>query len=276
MHTVHNLQDSKKTNTTPDAVDHNKFKTCAQSGFCSRNRAYAEHAGKTGFDKWKAPYALDAASASLKDGTLTGTVHKTLFNGETRALPLTLSFLASGVARVTLDEDVRRTKNIELRHGSSVRKERCDEAGRWALVGGLAVDPQATLDASPDAGTLAVNYGPGGSYRAVVTLAPFGVVFQRDGETHVSLNHLGLMNVEHWRPHEEPKEGESLPDEQATWWDETFGGATDSKPRGPESVALDFGFHGYADVYGVPEHSGPMSLRETKCVFDIWEERIES
>uniref|UniRef100_A0A8H7KB70 alpha-glucosidase n=1 Tax=Bionectria ochroleuca TaxID=29856 RepID=A0A8H7KB70_BIOOC len=80
--------------------------------------------------------------------------------------------------------------------------------------------------------------------------------------------------MEHWRPHVEnpaPKEGEEAAqvevaqkEDESTWWDEAFGGNTDSKPRGPESVALDISFPGYEHVYGIPEHTGPMSLKQTR------------
>jgi alpha 1,3-glucosidase len=91
------------------------------------------------------------------------------------------------------------------------------------------------------------------------------------------LNDRGLLNVEHWRPkvdkpQEEKKEGEAEDDaskqepteDESTWWDEAFGGNTDTKPRGPESVALDVTFPGYEHVFGVPEHTGPLSLRQTR------------
>ncbi|MBE7182765.1 MAG: glycoside hydrolase family 31 protein, partial [Terriglobus roseus] len=47
-------------------------------------------------------------------------------------------------------------------------------------------------------------------------------------------------------------------------WDESFGGNTDTKPRGPESIGLDITFPGYEHVYGIPEHAGPLSLKETR------------
>lgn len=192
--------------------------------------------------------------------------------GETRNFPLTVSFLESGVARVTVDEEKRQKGDITLRHDSKARKERSDEVEKWAIVGGLKKDPSAKLDDKPDAGTTAVLYGENGKHRAVVQHEPFQVEFQRNGETHIAFNSLGLMNFEHWRPKVEPKEGETAPEEEETWWEESFGGNTDSKPRGPESVGMDFRFVGYSNVYGIPEHSGPLSLRETKGGKDNFEE----
>ena len=76
----------------------------------------------------------------------------------------------------------------------------------------------------------------------------------------MQLNARGLLNVEHWR------EQGSRGDGEQTWWEERFGGSTDSKPRGPESVALDISFLGYQHVYGVPEHASSLSLKETTGV----------
>jgi len=108
-----------------------------------------------------------------------------------------------------------------------------------------------------------------------VKFSPFSIDFARDGATQVKLNDRGLLNMEHWRPkiekaEPEQKEGEELPvevqtgEDESTWWDETFGGNTDSKPRGPESIALDITFPGYDHVYGIPEHAGPLSLKQTR------------
>lgn len=113
----------------------------------------------------------------------------------------------------------------------------------------------------------------------MINLSPFGIEFKRDGATHIKLNDRGLLNMEHWRPKVEQEhhmvhiEGqEPLQDEAAqvkredetTWWEEFFGGNTDSKPRGPESVGLDISFVGYEHVYGIPEHASSLSLKETR------------
>jgi alpha 1,3-glucosidase len=213
---------------------------------------------------------------SWKDGQLQGTILKTINdNGETVRLPITISFLESGSARVQIDEEKRKKGEIELRHGSKARKERYYEAESWAIVGGLDLSQSATE--SRDAKTSTVKYGPDGKFETVVTYAPFGIDFKRGGNTEIKLNDRGLLNMEHWRPkidkvEPERKEGEEETqeavvkhnEEENTWWDESFGGATDSKPKGPESVALDITFPGYEHVFGIPEHAGSLSLKETR------------
>jgi alpha 1,3-glucosidase len=195
-------------------------------------------------------------------------------------LPLTITFLDSGVARVTLDEEQRAKGEIDLRHDSKARKERYNEAGNWALVGGLKPAQGAALSDAADAGYTKVVYGKGGNHQAIIRHSPFSIDFQRDGETQVKFNERGFMNMEHWRAKvekavEETKESEEetrveeqTPEEQSedesTWWDETFGGNTDSKPRGPEAIALDISFPGYEHVFGIPEHATGLSLKTTR------------
>jgi alpha 1,3-glucosidase len=218
---------------------------------------------------------------------LTGVILKTVNGDEKVSLPVTISFLESGTARVTIDEDKRKKGDIVLRHDSKARKERYNEAGKWAIVGSLKGSKDAQVAAGAEKGTTVVNYGPNGAFQAVIKHAPFGVSFKRDGTTEVQLNDQGLLNMEHWRPQppppppEEPKESEQPKDgeqpieekkeeekkdevDMSTWWDESFGGSTDTKPRGPESIALDISFPGYNYVYGIPEHASSMSLKQTR------------
>ncbi|KAF1981374.1 glycoside hydrolase family 31 protein [Aulographum hederae CBS 113979] len=255
-------------------VKHENFKTCDQSGFCKRNRAYADSALEK--SSWKAPYNLEPSSIKFSNGQLSGTVLKTVGDSsETVRLPLTVSFLESGTARISLDEEKRQKGDITLRHDSKARKERYNEADKWAIVGGLAPSKGAALGSDADAGTTVVRYGPAGKFEAIITHSPFGVEFKRDGSTHIKVNNRGLLNMEHWRPKvdKEKKEGEEeTPAEEnkdpaldeSTWWDESFGGNTDSKPRGPECIGLDISFPYYEHVFGIPEHASPLSLKETR------------
>lgn len=252
------------------AVKEENFKKCSQSGFCQRNRNYADQAASHG-SGWSSPYSLDSSSISLKDGSLTGTISRTLQSGSTVYFPLTVAFLESGAARVTIDEEKRQKGEIELRHDSKARKERYD-ASELVLVGGLEKSKSATIIQTEQPGVTRVKFGPAGNHKAVIKHSPFGVEFLRDGEIQVVFNDRGLMNVEHWRAkvEREKKEGEegdtetAVVDEESTWWEESFGGNTDSKPRGPESVALDISFPGYEHVFGLPEHTGPLSLKQTR------------
>jgi alpha 1,3-glucosidase len=250
-------------------VKHENFKTCDQSGFCKRNRAYADKVTAAG-SQWVAPYQISEDSVTFKNGQLEATIIKKINeNGETVRLPLTISFLESGTARVTIDEERRQQGYIELRHNSIARKERYNEAASWVIVGGMELSKNAEV-AGTDKSSTTVRYGPDNKYEAVVRHAPFGIEFLRDGTTEIKLNDRGMMNMEHWRAkiEQERKEGEEevaqTSEDESTWWEESFGGATDSKPRGPESIGLDISFPGYEHVYGLPEHASPLSLKETR------------
>lgn len=220
-----------------------------------------------------------ADSAHFKNGQFQATILKTINDqGETARLPVTVSFLKNGAARVTVDEEKRQKKDIELRHNSKARKERYSEAEKWVIVGGTALDTEAQLSHQAK-GQWTIKYGPSSNFEAVIAFAPFSLDFRRDGASQIKFNDRGLLNMEHWRPkvdkpEPEKREGEDTTSEtkpeepkgedDSTWWEETFGGNTDTKPRGPESVALDISFVGYENVYGIPLHAGPLSLKETR------------
>jgi mannosyl-oligosaccharide alpha-1,3-glucosidase len=253
-------------------VKHHDFKRCDQSGFCKRNRALADDMTTKGSPA-SSPYQLESSSIKLRNGQLDGHILKSISATEKVKLPLTISFLDRGKARITIDEETRQKKDIELRHGSVARKERYNEAANWALTGaGLQTQKSAKVTRSSKDQT-EVTWGGDGQFKLVIRNAPFGIEAWSGEQKQVALNDRGFMNVEHWRPKiDKPKpedgETEAKPQEseedESTWWDETFGGNTDSKPKGPESMALDITFPGFEHVYGLAEHTGPLSLKETR------------
>ena len=259
-------------------VKHANFKTCEQSGFCKRNRAYADSITSSASAE-TSPDHLDASSITFANGQLHGTVLKSLGSAyDPVRLPLTITFLRSGTVRVTLDEEKRQKGQIELRHNSVARKERYNEAQNWAIVGGLDVSKTATFNSRKEDGLTTVLYGPSKNFEAVVRHSPFGIEFKRDAQTHVRFNERGFLNMEHWRSkvEREQKEGDeekeasvTMSDDEGTWWEEAFAGNTDTKPRGPESIALDISFPGYEHVFGIPEHTGPLSLKETRYILCV-------
>lgn len=217
------------------------------------------------------PYSIPADSITFSGGQLQATINKaTDRSGGIAKLPVIISFLQSGTARVTIDEERRKNGDIELRHNSKARKERYNEAGDWVIVGGLDLNKDAELVEKTDE-TTTVQYGPNKEFEAIIHHDPFRMEFKRNGVTEIKLNDRGLLNFDQWRAkvEREQKEGEEeVPEghreDESTWWEETFGGNTDTKPRGPESVAMDITFPGYEHVYGIPEHSGSLSLKTTK------------
>lgn len=270
-------------------VKESDFKKCHQSGFCKRNRDLADRSTQS-LPNWVSPYSLSSDTVTFKDGQLEATILKKINqDGDTVNLPIIISLLESGVARVTVDEEARQKRDIDLRHNSLARKERYNEAESHVIVGGLNLDKKAQIS-SQNSSQLTIKFGPKLKHEVIITFSPFRIDFKRDGQTHIRLNERGLLNMEHWRPKVErvveikvdgegeaqkpevdadlesaaPRRDEVKDEDESTWWEESFGGNTDSKSRGPESVGLDISFLGYETVYGIPSHAGPLALKETR------------
>ena len=111
-----------------------------------------------------------------------------------------------------------------------------------------------TLEKSNDNGFTLVA----GKNKVEVTNSPLRMDFFSDNILVVSANARQLMKFE---PTKEKTE-ENNNDDQGTW-EESFGGNTDSKPRGPQAVAMDFTFVGSKHIYGVPEHADSFDLKDT-------------
>ncbi|KAK6632383.1 hypothetical protein RUM44_007425 [Polyplax serrata] len=96
----------------------------------------------------------------------------------------------------------------------------------------------------------------------------------------ISANARGLLRFEYHRqkPIRAPEQSEGENAEkveevapidaeftlEAGAWEENFKSAHDSKPNGPEAVALDFSFPEAVSAYGLPEHADSFALKSTK------------
>ncbi|VVT55417.1 uncharacterized protein SAPINGB_P004586 [Magnusiomyces paraingens] len=262
--------------TPSQAVKHNLFRTCEQNKFCKRNRHIADYASSQTLEgkEWTSPYEIDVATVALnKDKTakLTGNILKTTPKGFV-TLPFSLSFLKSGIVRFTLDELKRQDGNIEIPGNKNIRKERYNDLDKWTLIEeNLVLSDGTELNIEQVEHDLKISYG--GGNKLFLQSNPFSIKFYRNEELQVVLNERGLLNLEHWRAQPPaPKEGEEQvkDSELNVWeleegmWEDTFDGKTDKKVRGPESIALDISFIGFKHVYGIPEHSDSLSLRETR------------
>ncbi|KAK3086945.1 glucosidase II, partial [Teratosphaeriaceae sp. CCFEE 6253] len=101
----------------------------------------------------------------LDKGLLTAIVTKK-YGDETIRLPLTIAFHELGTARVTIDEERRQKGDIELRHNSKAKKQRYNEAEKWAIVGGTTLSKGAAASKSAEKGVTKVAYGPGSAFEA--------------------------------------------------------------------------------------------------------------
>jgi alpha 1,3-glucosidase len=82
--------------------------------------------------------------------------------------------------------------------------------------------------------------------------------FNEDGKRH-----LASMEIE-GHPSEDAHGISSNAIEMDGAWEETFKGNNDPKKRGPESLGMDFTFHGAKHIYGLPEHAIGLDLPATK------------
>ena len=244
------------------AVKHADFKKCSQvfsnlflptyilqSSFCRRNRDLA--ASISSNPHYSSPYSL-SNDISLRNGLFTATILKSIKKGvEQIELPLTIQFLKSGVARVTIDETRRRQGAIELPEGKNhVHKERYNLVANAVLIGGKELDMAVNKLVTRDNSTR-IRYGSRVDQEVIVHHYPFKIEFLRENKVEMVLNERNFLNVEHWRPksikkeQQQEKEG-AVGDEQMTkvnddeqeeeeeegMWEESFNGKTDSKPRG--------------------------------------------
>lgn len=277
------------------AVRHHDFKKCKDSSFCRRIRRqsnYVETWQQNNSQPFTSPYSIPKGYEPKLDATsgkLTLPLQSALHPEIT--FSLALSFFRDGTTRVEGDQSGK-TYNGWKRY---------DQAAMWAVdrMPELAADPQDTAITSSSTG-FSVAYGPGKTRSVRVTYSPLKIEVLREGEVQVVLNDRGLLHMEQFRPKPDPfptpKEGEqerqhlvfqrnkrSILSSSATYadplvsawagfeeeddgeWEETWASRKDTKPKGPEALALDMTFPGYSHLFGLPEHASPLSLRSTRA-----------
>lgn len=220
------------------AVKRHDFKTCDQSGFCKRNRAFAD---RSQHDGWQSPYTI--SSPTFAGGKFSAQIANEVYPSVKFKLDVT--FQSDGVARVQMDE-------------VDGLRQRYNEAAKWTLEPTTQPDTVTTdADFSPtfDPNQTRIKYNQG-RYELVIDHAPIKLSFLRDGTPHVVLNERGLLNMEHFRlkPVGEGDAGVAekvthdkyphfVADDEIGEWEESFAGKPDSKPKGKYLATVDGG-HG--------------------------------
>ncbi|XP_052868075.1 neutral alpha-glucosidase AB [Anopheles cruzii] len=236
------------------AVDRSNFKTCEQSSFCRRLRS------------------LNAQTS------------------EVVALPETLQQFKQ---HITLNLRHQRTLHeytlkLACLRGANTFHLQVDEleplSPRYRVTDALAQEPQyGPTKVEGSSGTLimvACGGEPELETKAAIQIAPFKIDFYRNGVLVVSANGKGMMRFEHRRSkHQQPAEeegdagnGKANGDETVAAatesddpgaWEENFKSHHDSKPKGPEGIALDFTFAQAKILFGIPEHADSFALKHT-------------
>ncbi|KAJ2357628.1 hypothetical protein GGF43_001344 [Coemansia sp. RSA 2618] len=226
------------------AVKREDFKTCDQAAFCQRHRQFAEG----GAHEPQAAYAVVSSSVRLEQHTL-----EALIENQADHVPLqvAVSFLASGVVRMRVQEQSPLAPRFDDTQKHVLRGE------GQALEYAQADDLQLASEKTDGAAVHTVSYASSNATFSVrMTEQPWSLTYLVDGKPSVQLNAKGFFRFEHLRSRpEDAPEGE---------WSEKFGSWTDTKPRGPESLGMDIRFAGAEHVYGIPEHSSPLSLKATR------------
>ncbi|EPX71283.1 glucosidase II Gls2 [Schizosaccharomyces octosporus yFS286] len=240
-----------------DAAFRHVFRTSAQDGFAKRNRQLAS---EQKYDpNYKAQFQLDTSSIRFNDGIVNGILKKHVSEKVDELLfPFTISFLKDGSTRFELDEQRRMDGDVDY-DGVKVRKDRFDITKYHDLGSRIHIDTKRPEVKVHDKKLLKVDYGDNQQFSMILHFQPFMIEFLRDGNVEVVLNQRQLLNMEHYRSRSE----RSQEDEPLGMWEEKFDNILDSKPRGSESLGLDISFIGYKHVYGVPEHTSSLSLKET-------------
>ncbi len=269
------------------AVDHAKFRTCQQTGFCRRHlKSDKPH-----------PYVVAPNSLTLDgSGEVTGKLHGGPFGV---SLSLRLIAYSCGAARLRITE----TNPL-----NGPRWEPTDilEAGLAAVplteVTAASLGASHPLHADVTSGAVsAYGFGAEGAVVAI-TYHPFKAVVYLGEVSVMTLNPQGKFYYEHHRKKDEnlkalpsvdsdvhagktvvdygedglavysdgtkqqrAEEMETAPasTEGDALWEETFGSHRDSKPFGPASVGMDVTFDGANHLYGLAEHAAPLNLPST-------------
>uniref|UniRef100_A0A8C0EKT8 Glycoside hydrolase family 31 N-terminal domain-containing protein n=1 Tax=Bubo bubo TaxID=30461 RepID=A0A8C0EKT8_BUBBB len=140
---------------------------------------------------------------------------------------------------------------------------------RYKVPDVLMKDPttQRLFVSQKEAGILALS-SVNEDYKLQVTANPFQVVLQSKGETVLSMNSNGLLYFEHLQPPPSDRYSiclshHSMKQEDLGLWQEKFGTFLDIKAHGPSSVGMDFSLHGFDHVYGIPQHTETLLLKNT-------------
>eukprot|EP00930_Biecheleria_cincta_P042756 TRINITY_DN29417_c0_g1_i1.p1 TRINITY_DN29417_c0_g1~~TRINITY_DN29417_c0_g1_i1.p1 ORF type:complete len:937 (+),score=129.73 TRINITY_DN29417_c0_g1_i1:107-2917(+) len=235
-----------------DAVDQSKFRTCDQGSFCRRYRKYISKVEAT-TGLWA--HKLDVNSLAVQGHTVKA---KLIFANDPSVKPLLLDmrfFLSSvdgscGIVRTFIDEVEPLHQRFRLTPGDVILKE--DE---------LKADE--IFQKSAGAGITEIASRASGNCEVRIKHAPFELEFYARGHLAQKVNSRHFMNFERYRL-QGAQAHTGLVDatdvDADNMFEESFGGHTDRKPRGPAGVGIDVNFEAAIDVFGLAEHASGLGL----------------
>ncbi|EDW81853.1 uncharacterized protein Dwil_GK25479 [Drosophila willistoni] len=265
--------------TSVTGVDPNNFKTCEQSSFCRRSRKIQSSGSK---------YAIIPGTLNTYADSLTAD----LINKENHhQFTFKLEALVGSTFRLQIDEKQPLHPRYRVEH--ALKEE--PKTARISVQ--KETDGEITISTDDH------------KNKAVIHGDPFRIDFYENDVLVVTANAKNWLYFEHLRQKpadaadghadgeagagnaaadddqqqaEAPKSpGEAIDDPGA--WEENFKSHHDSKPNGPEAVALDFSFPEAEVLFGIPEHADNFVLRSTSGTdpyrlynLDVFEYIVES
>eukprot|EP00099_Drosophila_melanogaster_P024123 NP_652145.1 glucosidase 2 alpha subunit, isoform B [Drosophila melanogaster] len=233
-----------------DGVDPGNFKTCEQSSFCRRSRKIQGSGSK---------YALIPGTLNTYADSLTAD----LVNKENHhQFAFKLEALVGSTFRLQIDEKQPLRPRYRVEHALKGPTQ----AGRIRVQ--RETDGEIVITSEKN--------------KAVIHGDPFRIDFFENDVLVVSVNAKNWLYFEHLRqkaqePTSHPAENENQQEQDAAVetpkaadtiddpgaWEENFKSHHDSKPYGPEAVALDFSFPAAKVLFGIPEHADSFILKST-------------
>ncbi|KAJ3147439.1 hypothetical protein HDU86_007989 [Geranomyces michiganensis] len=212
------------------------LKTCQDSSHCVRNRKIAATIDDS-------PYALDGSvTFNPASGEFTGLVRNTQTKNK---LKFAVTFLKNDAARIVIDEQDGLHKRF---HGTP----------SWVFHRDLPV----AHDVKHEDAASTVSFTLGNN-QIVIKKEPFQITASRNNAPVIEVNSKGWFNFEQYG---KKKAGEDWTEDLVTydWINKKNVTFTDSRPKGPSSVAADITFPGFEHLYGIPEHATRLDLEATR------------
>nr|KAJ3422824.1 hypothetical protein HK105_006120 [Polyrhizophydium stewartii] len=249
------------------AVKHSDFKGCAASGFCVRQQAFASLAERGVVAGAGARFSVVPASVALDAAA--GRVTALLMGLEpTDVFSLRLDVLRGGAVRLRVDERdpllprfagaaafaLATAAGVDAPYQDAAAPAGAQSAAKDDVP--LAVPSQAFVAEANTKDELRLRFGDAGENVLTMRSSPFRIELAVNGELAIVFNGRGFLNIEQLRKKDDaaaiPRfakkaipENPDDPVDDATreinelkdkfvegMWEETFGGRTDSKPRG--------------------------------------------
>lgn len=233
------------------AVDRNKFRTCDQTSFCRRFRAYTKEVST---QQAASPSPVHSASEVLVEGHKVSAkiVHRDAERVQLEALTLQLHFFRSqqscGVVRFTLEH-----RNVGF--GSVVRR---------SVVEPVApLEPDEVVAEPAEGGTRFTSKS--GACAVLLRHQPFQLEIFRDGLLLQTFNARHFLNYELPRQERHTATPASPPVDAADMdprflWEESFDHFVDRRVSGPTGRGFDVSFAESMALVGLAEHATSLHL----------------